>query len=232
MAHRLDHRTVAVVALVVPRQIHQRDGKRLLSGGGKHLPEGFHLRIVRGGERLHARRARDCPRMLPEVEVVLPLLRGRQHAIHHAHLQVAELVRAGLGVRVDLDGHDTLRAVVGRATSPHHAVWHGGVVERAHLRDELHVPRHARFHVDALRRGIFPGERRAAFSRGTEYDLLALRHPCRHGFAAPGGQFNRGRRKRDAAERQHHFLHVVFLEVVCAKIIPKPTALAGNSPIS
>ena len=207
VAHRLDHRTVAVVALVVPRQIHERDGERLLPGGGEHLPERFHLRVVRGGERLHARRARNGPRMLPEVEVVLPLLRGRQHAIHHAHLQVAELVRAGLGVRVDLNGDDTFHIGTECATPPHHAVRHGSVVERAHLRDELHVPRHARFHVDALRRGIFPGERRAVFPRRAERDLLALRHPGRHGFAAPGGQFNCGRRKRHAADRQQYFLH-------------------------
>ena len=98
MAHRLDHRTVAVVALVVPRQVHERDGERLLPGGGEHLPERLHLRVVRRGERLHARRARDGPGVLPEVEVVLPVARGREGAVKDRHGELAELVAAGLRV--------------------------------------------------------------------------------------------------------------------------------------
>ena len=150
VAHRLDHRTVAVVALVVPRQIHERDGERLLSGGGEHLPERLHLRVVRRGERLHARHARHGPRVLPEVEVVFPLLRGRQHAVHHAHLQVAELVGTRLGVRIDGNGDDALRVLINRAFEmpPLDAVRHRGVVESAHLRDELDVIRAPYLHVN------------------------------------------------------------------------------------
>ena len=231
MAHSLDHRTVPVVALVVPWQVHERDGERLLPGCGEHFPERFHFLVMRRGERLHARRARNGPRMLPEVEVVLPLLRGRQHAVDHAHLQVAERVRARLRVRVHRHGDDALRVGAEGALAPHDAVWHGSIVERAHLRDELHVARHARLHVDALMRGRLLGKGRAALSGRSPHDFLALRHPCRDGLAAPGGQFQRGRRKRHASTcHRHQFLHVRFLSLI--KVSPGCRGSSARAPRS
>ena len=99
--HAPDHRTVRIVALVVPRlgQNRRRDG--LLSGARQKLVDGTHLGVVLLGERLDVMIARNGPRMLPEVEEVLPLLRRRQDAIDDGelHLVAARLERHGAGLR-------------------------------------------------------------------------------------------------------------------------------------
>ena len=101
LADVADHRVVAVEALVVPGKLRQRRRQHLLSAVRERGPEGTHRVIVRLRERLHVLPARDGPRMLPEVEEVLPLLRRRQDAVDDGelHLVAARLERHGAGLR-------------------------------------------------------------------------------------------------------------------------------------
>ena len=185
-AHVLHHRAVAVVALVVPRQVDERRRERLLPRRGEQLPERRHRGVVFLRERLHARRARDGPGVLPKVEVVAPALRGRQHAVHHAHRHVADRVAARLRVRRHLHLHD-LRAPGLRA--PHHAVLRDQPLRRLRLRRVLHVVRHARLHREARRRRAH---------------ALARRQPRAHRLAPPRGEVQRARRQRAACGGAHH----------------------------
>ena len=94
-----DHRAVCIIALVVPGLVDERDRERLLAGGREHLPKRLHRGVMLGRKRLHAVDARDGPRMLPEVEEVLPLARRREDAVENLHLELPEIVLARLCVR-------------------------------------------------------------------------------------------------------------------------------------
>ena len=82
---------------MVPGAVHQRDGQRLLPGGGQKLVHLSHCRIMLLGKRLHLFYARDRPRMLPEIEIVFPFLRRRHHAVDDFDVHKTARVYSRLG---------------------------------------------------------------------------------------------------------------------------------------
>ena len=191
-ARVLHHRLVAVLALVVPGEIDEGHRQRLLSRRGEQLPNRLHRRIVLLRKRLHARRARHGPRMLPEIEVVLPVPGRRQHLVHHAHLHVADRITTRLGIRGDLN-LDDLRSL--RLRVPFHAILGNQTFRRLRLRGVFHVARHARLHDEA---------------RGHRPHGLSRRQPRAHRLAAPRGQFNRpcGEHAAHSGERHQQSIHI------------------------
>ena len=84
--------------------------------------------------------------MLPEVEVVLPLLRRRQHAIYDAHVHHAASVNAWLRVRRDRHLDDAGTAV---AAAPLHKIVSLDPLERVRFRRILYKLQHACAESDA-----------------------------------------------------------------------------------
>ena len=174
LADVADHRVVAVEALVVPGKLRQRRRQHLLSAVRERGPEGTHRVIVRLRERLRVLPARDGPRMLPEVEEVLPLLRRRQNAIDNADVHHAARIHTGLRISGHGDFNHARAVVVG---VPLHTVIDLEALQALDGRRVLHRFQDAKADLNSI-------WRLAKFGKVRNSGGNRLAAPCRH-FKCP-----------------------------------------------
>ena len=161
------HGTVGIIALVIPGLIEQRHRKPLRASISEHFPKRLHRGVVCRRERLYVEIARHRPRMLPEVKIVLPFLRGRQHAVDDRDLHVAGEIDARLHVRRHRH-RQHLDARIGRA--PCHTVGKTRVMRPERTRQVADLLGHANLDLESF---------------GRHADLHMVVHDARECFSTP-----------------------------------------------
>ena len=163
-------------------------------------------------KRLHAAVPRDRPRVLPQVQEVLPLARRGQDAVDNRDFEIARLVDAGFGIRRGGHRQDP-RAFPARA--PFHAV-----VERLarpeFLDAVLDFVVADGFRGSRLQRDSF---RSAAYGRiARQRQVVRLAAPYGDRYLSAGERlYRRGRRGGSDCE---HFVHVRFPFLSCLPRAP------------